>query len=99
VPLPVGPAKKRATFYFSETLTAFKASRNKEGAWQFMSFMLDDEPCLMYCKTLGLLPPRKSILSKPEFADDPALSGFVASFPFAIVSPYLVYPGSTHTRF
>ena len=93
VPLPLGPAKKRATFYFSETLTAFKGSRNKEGAWQFMSFMLDDEPCLMYGKTLGLLPPRKSILSRPEFADDPALSGFVESLPFAIVSPYLAYPG------
>jgi multiple sugar transport system substrate-binding protein len=93
VPLPIGPAGKRATFYFSETLTAFKASRNKEGAWQFMTFMLDDEPTLMYCKTLGLLPPRKSIISRPEFADDPALSGFLQSFPFAIVSPYLAYPG------
>jgi multiple sugar transport system substrate-binding protein len=93
VPLPIGPAGKRATFYFSETLTAFKASRNKDGAWQFMTFMLDDEPSLMYCKTLGLLPPRKSIISRPEFADDPALSGFLQSFPFAIVSPYLAYPG------
>jgi multiple sugar transport system substrate-binding protein len=93
VPLPVGPAKKRASFYFSETLTMFKAGRNKEGAWQFVSFMLDDEQSLMYNKTLGLLPPRKSIISKPDFADDPALRGFIASFPFAIVSPYLAYPG------
>jgi multiple sugar transport system substrate-binding protein len=93
IPLPIGPAKKRATFYFSETLTAFKASRNKEGAWQFMSFMLEDEPSFMYCKTLGLLPARKSIIAKPEFSKDPALSGFIDSFPFAIVSPYLAYPG------
>jgi len=93
VPLPVGPAKKRASFYFSETLTMFKASRNKEGAWQFISFMLDDEPSLQYNKTLGLLPPRKSIIAKPEFADDPALRGFIDSFPFGIVSPYLAYPG------
>ena len=71
----------------------FKAGRNKEGAWQFVSFMLDDEQSLMYNKTLGLLPPRKSIISKPDFADDPALRGFIASFPFAIVSPYLAYPG------
>jgi ABC-type glycerol-3-phosphate transport system substrate-binding protein len=93
LPVPIGPAKKRASFYFSETLTAFKGGHNKEGAWQFMSFMLDDEPSLMYCKTLGLLPARKSIISKPEFSKDPALSGFVESFPFAIVSPYLAYPG------
>ena len=77
LPLPIGPAKKRALFYFSETLTLFKGARNKEGAWQFMSFMLDDEPSLMYCNTLGLLPARKSIIAKPEFSNDLALSGFV----------------------
>lgn len=93
IPLPIGPAKKRASFYFSETLTAFKAGRNKEGAWRFMAYMLEDEPSLMYCKTLGLLPARKSIIERPEFANDPALAGFVGSFPFAIVSPYLAYPG------
>jgi len=93
IPVPVGPAKKRATFYFSETLTGFSAAKNKEGAWRFMTFMLDDEPSLMYCKTLGLLPARKSIIGRPEFANDPALAGFVNSFPIAIVSPYLAYPG------
>ena len=93
IPVPVGPAKKRATFYFSETLTAFKGGKNKEGAWQFMSFMLEDEPSLMYSKTLGLLPARKSIVERPEFSKDPLLAGFVESFPFAIVSPYLDYPG------
>ena len=93
LPVPIGPAKKRASFYFSETLTAFKAARNKEGAWRFMSYMLEDEPSMMYCKTLGLLPARKSILDQPDFAKDPALSGFVNSFPFTIVSPYLAYPG------
>ena len=71
----------------------FKAAKNKEGAWQFMSFMLDDEPSLKYCSALGLLPARKSILEKPEFAKDPALVGFVNSFPIGIVSPYLAYPG------
>src|SRR5437764_10960689 len=91
VPLPVGPAKKRASFYFSETLTMFKGARNKEGAWQFISFMLDDEPSLMYGKALGLLPPRKSIISKPDFAHHPALRCFIDSFPFAFVSPYLAY--------
>jgi ABC-type glycerol-3-phosphate transport system substrate-binding protein len=58
-----------------------------------MSFMLEEEPSLKYCATLGLLPARKSILEKPEFAKDPAQAGFVNSFPIGIVSPYLAYPG------
>jgi multiple sugar transport system substrate-binding protein len=93
LPLPVGPTGKRASFWFSETLTMFKGARNKEGAWQFMSFMLEDEPSLRYNSTLGLLPARKSILDQPEFAKDPSLAGFVNSFPIGIVSPYLAYPG------
>jgi len=93
LPVPIGPAKTRASFWFSETLTVLSRGRNKQGAWQFMSFMLDDEPSLMYCKTLGLLPARKSIISQPEFSKDPALVGFVQSFPIGIVSPYLAYPG------
>jgi multiple sugar transport system substrate-binding protein len=93
LPVPIGPAKKRASFYFSETLTGFKGAQNKEGAWRFMSFMLEDEPSLMYCKTLGLLPARKSIIEQPDFKGDPALSGFLNSFPFTIVSPYLTYAG------
>ena len=93
VPLPIGPAKKRASFYFSETLTAFKAAKQREGAWRFMSWLMDDEPNLMYCKTLGLLPARKSIADRPEFAKDPNLQGFIQSFPFSIVSPYLAHAG------
>jgi multiple sugar transport system substrate-binding protein len=93
VPLPQGPAKKRASFYFSETLTAFKAGKNREGAWRFMSFLMEDEPHAMYCKTLGLLPSRKTIADRPEFAKDPALAGFIKSFPISIVSPYLVHAG------
>ena len=93
VPLPQGPAGKRASFYFSETLTMFKGGKNKEGAWRFLTFLMDDEPHLMYAKALGLLPARKTITDKPEFTKDPALAGFVHSFPFSIVSPYLAYAG------
>jgi len=93
LPLPIGPAKKRASFWFSETLTMFKGAKNKEGAWQFMTFMLDDEQSLKYNTTLGLLPARQSVLKQPEFANDPTLAGFINSFPIGIVSPYLAYPG------
>jgi len=93
VPLPVGPARKRASFYFSETLTAFSKGKNREGAWRFMSWLMEDEPNLMYTKTLGLLPARKSLFERPEFTKDPAYQGFLHSFPFSIVSPYLAYAG------
>ncbi len=93
VPLPIGPAKKRASFYFSETLTGFKNAKNREGAWRFMSWLMDDEPKFMYCKTLGLLPARKTLADRPEFAKDPAYQGFIKSFPFSIVSPYLAHAG------
>jgi|GEM_PF-608764 len=93
VPIPLGPAKKRATFYFSETLTMFKASKNKDATWKFLTFLMDDDQHAHYAKTLGLLPARKSIADRPEFAKDPALAGFIKSFPFSIVSPYLAYAG------
>ena len=93
VPLPLGPAKKRASFYFSETLTAFRNRKNRDGAWRFMAWLMEDEPNFMYCKTLGLLPARKAIADRPEFARDPAYAGFIKSFPFSIVSPYLAYAG------
>jgi multiple sugar transport system substrate-binding protein len=93
VPLPVGPAKKRVSFYFSETLTAFKSAKNREGAWKFMSWLMEDEPNFMYCKTLGLLPSRKALAARPDFAKDPNLAGFIKSFPISIVSPYLAHAG------
>lgn len=92
-PLPMGPAKKRASFYFSETLTMFKGGKNRDGAFKFCTFLMDDEPNAMYCKTLGLLPARKTLAERPEFAKDPTLGGFIKSFPFSIVSPYLAYAG------
>ena len=92
LPIPIGPAKKRASFFFSETLTMFKAAKNKEGAWKFMTFLMDDEPHFDYCKTLGLLPTREALTKRPPYTGA-AYAGFVGSFPFSIVSPYLAYPG------
>jgi len=92
LPLPVGPAKKRASFFFSETLTMFKGGKNKDGAWKFLTWMMDDEQHYQYCKTLGLLPTRQNLSERPPYTE-PAYAGFVKSIPFSIVSPYLVYPG------
>jgi multiple sugar transport system substrate-binding protein len=92
LPIPVGPAKKRASFFFSETLTMLKGAKNKDGAWKFMTWMMDDEQHYQYCKTLGLLPTRQNLSERPPYTE-PAYAGFVKSIPFSIVSPYLAYPG------
>ena len=94
VPVPIGPAKKRASFWFSETLTMFKGAKNKEGAWQFMSFMLEDEPSLKYNSTLGLLPARQVDPRAAGICQGPGARR-VSSTPstIGIVSPYLAYPG------
>ena len=94
VPLPIGPAKKRASFWFSETLTMFKGAKNKEGAWQFMSFMLEDEPSLQIQHDArpaagAQVDPRHS-RNLPTTRRWPASCN---SFPIGIVSPYLAYPG------
>ena len=91
-PIPVGPAKKRNSFFFSETLTMFKGGKNKEGAWKFLTWMMDDEQHYQYCKTLGLLPTRQNLSERPPYTE-PSYAGFVKSIPFSIVSPYLAYPG------
>ena len=92
LPLPLGPAKKRASFYFSETLTMFKAAKQKEGAWRFLTWLMEDEPNYQYCTTLGLLPSRQALADRPHYKH-PGYLGFVQSFPFSIVSPYLAYAG------
>ncbi len=92
LPSPIGPAKKRASFFSAETLTMFKAAKNKEGAWKFMTWMMDDEQHYEYCKTLGSLPTRQNLTDRPPFNGAP-YAGFIKSFPFSIVVPYLVYPG------
>src|SRR5437879_11737212 len=51
VPLPVGPAKKRVSFYFSETLTGFKHAKNSEADWRFIIRLMDGEPTLKTRKT------------------------------------------------
>jgi multiple sugar transport system substrate-binding protein len=92
VPIPIGPAKKRASFWFAEAITLFKGAKNKEGAWKFLTWMMEDEQHYQYCKTLGLLPTRQILADRPPYTE-PSYAGFVQSFPFSIVSPYLAYPG------
>jgi len=69
----------------------FQGAKNKDGAWRFMTWMLDDEQHYNYCKLLGMIPTRQNLADRPYFTQGP-YSGFVKSFPYTIVSPYLDYP-------
>jgi multiple sugar transport system substrate-binding protein len=91
VPIPVGPAKTRAAFYFCETLVMFNASKNKDAVWKFISWMLEDEPHYQFCSVAGNLPTRPAISQRAPFNEAP-YAGFTKSFPFATTSPYLAYP-------
>ena len=91
LPHPVGPAKKRDSFFFTETLTMFKAAKNKEGAWKFLAWMMDDEQHYQYCKTLGQMPSRQALLERPPFGGI-SYAGFIKGIPHSIKSPYLAYP-------
>jgi multiple sugar transport system substrate-binding protein len=92
LPLPLGPAGTRTSFYFAEPLVLFRDSRNKEAAWQFMTWLMDDEANQRYCTALGLLSSRPPLTDIPQYRH-PAYRGFLHSLPFSIVSPYLAYAG------
>jgi multiple sugar transport system substrate-binding protein len=92
LPLPLGPAKKRASFCFSETLAMPREARNQEGAWKFMTWLMDDEPNYHYCTTLGLLPTRQALADRPHYRH-PGYQGFIKSLPFSIISPYRTCAG------
>ena len=94
VPLPLGPAKKRASFYFSETLTAFNKGKNRDGAWRFMTLAHGGraEPHVHEGRSASC-PRGRACPSGRSSPNDPAYQGFVQSFPFSMVSPYLAYAG------
>jgi multiple sugar transport system substrate-binding protein len=90
LPIPVGPAQKRASFCSSQALVLLAGAQNKEAAWKFMTWLMEDEPHYHYCRALGLLPSRQSLLDRPDYRQ-PAYAGFVQSIPFSIANPYLAF--------
>jgi multiple sugar transport system substrate-binding protein len=91
LPLPLGPAQKRASFCSSQALVLFADAGNKEGAWRFLAWLMDDEPHYHYCRALGLLPSRQALLDRPHYRH-PAYAAFIQSLPFTIANPYLAFP-------
>src|SRR5439155_25262650 len=83
----------RVILFLGDAHRVQQGEEPRRRAWRFMSWLMEDEPNLMYTKGLGLLPSRKSLAERPEFTADPAYQGFLKSFPFSMVSPYLAYAG------
>ncbi len=90
LPIPVGPAQKRVSFCSSQALVLFAGAGNKEAAWKFLTWLMEDEAHYHYCRALGLLPSRQALLERPDYRR-PAYAGFVQSIPFAIANPYLAF--------
>ena len=53
-------------------------SPNKEMAWQFLAFLLSDEPYLRYVRAVKAQPILKSVAALPEFNSDPMLQTYAS---------------------
>ncbi len=51
-------------------------SPNKDIAWKFLAFLLDDEPYLRYVRAVKAQPILKSVAALPEFSDNPVLQTY-----------------------
>lgn len=51
-------------------------SKNKEDAWRFLAFLLDDEPYRKYALTVKAQPILKSVAQLPEFNEDERLQTY-----------------------
>jgi multiple sugar transport system substrate-binding protein len=70
VPYPKGP-KGRYTFVGGSNLAIFKASKNKEAAWEVIKHMMSYNSQVSYSKFSGFLPSKKDAFDHPYFSSDP----------------------------
>ena len=57
-PMPAGPNGDAFTFVGGSNLMMFKASKNKNEAWELMKFLSQDQVQTDYAKLLGMFPAR-----------------------------------------
>jgi multiple sugar transport system substrate-binding protein len=94
--LPAGPAKK-ATFIGGSDLAVFNYAKNKEAAWDMISYLSSDEAQLAYAKCAGMLPAKKSQLESPELMGLPGYAAFAEASKYGISNPALPQWGPIET--
>ena len=74
-PIPAGP-NGTYVFVFSNTHPIFAKGKNKEGAWEFIKFLLAAENDLYWASNLGALPVNKESYKSEWFNTNPFLPAF-----------------------
>jgi multiple sugar transport system substrate-binding protein len=87
-PVPAGTTQ--ATWAGSDSIMLFKASKNKQLAWQFIEEALfSKDTRLEFDLTEGFLPVLKEEMEDPQLANDASLKAFADMLPIAKFAPLL----------
>lgn len=73
--LPAGP-NGSISVVGGENLVLFKTSRNKEAAWTFMKWMLEEFPQVTMAQ-VGMIPTTKSASANPEVTKTPYVATYI----------------------
>jgi len=81
----------RTGWGWAHYISILSTSKNKEEAYQFMSFMFRGEIDTLYHDKLNFLPGKKSTWEKPPFSEHPAWITFGKQL--ADTKPFPIFPG------
>jgi multiple sugar transport system substrate-binding protein len=65
----------------TDTIVMFDASRNKDLAWEFLSFFYQDKNRAAWDKASGMLPEKATVAESPEMRADPSRAFFMKALP------------------
>ncbi len=80
-------SKSQTSFVGGSNWVIFKASRNREAAWQFVEFMSRPDIQLEWYRIVASLPAVTDTWDFPELADDPTISVFGDQLLDALATP------------
>jgi ABC-type glycerol-3-phosphate transport system substrate-binding protein len=86
---PVPARDTSLSFGGSYVWSVSRDSPHQEAAWDWITFLMEDEAYTRYISIGGILPVMKSVASRPEFSEDPHMSVFLEQ---AVAAPYK-FPG------
>jgi len=79
--------KPMAPWLTVEGIYISAGSKNKEAAYELLTFMVSDEAALVMATEGGQLPSNLAVYENPKVADDPVLSAFRAQLETAVPMP------------
>ncbi len=88
VPYPKGP-KGRFTFVGGSNLAIFKASKNKEAAWEVLKYLMSYNAQVAYSKYSGFLPSKRDAFDHPYFSSDPRRRIFKEALKYGKIYPVI----------